>query len=174
MGGFAVCSKQKKGCGMKALACFFAALPVAGGCATSSPIQRYSESTSAFDPGPVLMSHHIAESDVYRIYQRGGSGFVSIPSLRKSVEKRAAEFCERQGKGMLVLGEKISEPPYILGNFPRIEMVFACVERVGVAAGAGGVGPTYQKLSDLKKLLDEGVLTREEFDREKAKVLGEQ
>jgi hypothetical protein len=33
--------------------------------------------------------------------------------------------------------------------------------------------PTYIKLVDLKRLLDTGVITQAEFDREKAKILAE-
>jgi len=99
------------------------------GCATSTPIQRYSESKSAFSNGPVLMSNHYPETDIYRVYQRAATGFISIATLRQGVETRAATFCERQGKGMIVLGERISHPPYILGNFPRIEIVFACIDK---------------------------------------------
>lgn len=102
---------------------------IVSGCATSTPIQRYSESKSAFNPGPVLMSNDIPAKDIYRVYERGSTGFVSIQSLREEVEDRANRFCERQGKGMLLLGEKISQPPYILGNFPRIEIVFATVDK---------------------------------------------
>ena len=100
-----------------------------GGCASSSPIQRYGESPSAFGKGPVIMSNSIPRENIYQVYQRATSGFTSINSLREEVEERANTFCERQGKGMLVLGEKTSHPPYILGNFPRIEVVFAAVDK---------------------------------------------
>jgi len=98
------------------------------GCATSSPIQRYSESKSAFGKNPVLLSNNFPADCIYRVYQRGATGFVPIESIRNEVEERAAFFCEAQGKAMLLLGEQISQPPYILGNFPRIEIVFACVD----------------------------------------------
>ena len=103
-----------------ALACVAILL---GGCATSTPIQRYSESKSAFSSGPVLMSNKYPEQDIYRVFAQGATGFTSISDLRAEVENRAYAFCQRQGKGMIVLGEKISQPPYILGNFPRIEIV---------------------------------------------------
>lgn len=99
------------------------------GCATSSPIKRYAESNSAFRTGPTLMSHSYPTENVYRIYHRASTGFNSIAGLREEAEARAQQFCERQGKGMVVLGEKTSPPPYILGNFPRIEIVFASIEK---------------------------------------------
>ena len=114
---------------MKQLLVRFLPVLFLAGCATSSPIQRYSESTSAFSSGPVLMSHNYPEKDLYRVYEQGATGFVSISSLREELEDRAQKFCERQGKRMMLLGEKISQPPYILGNFPRIEIVFAAVDK---------------------------------------------
>src|SRR5262245_65978997 len=96
---------------------FIALLVLVGGCAVSSPIQRYTESQSAFDEPPALMSHNYPETDIYRIYHRASSGFVSIQTIRKSAEQRAEEFAHRQGKSFVVLGEQTSQPPYILGNF---------------------------------------------------------
>lgn len=75
------------------------------------------------------MSHNYPQSSIYRIYQQGSTGWTSIGSLREEVEARAATFCARQGKGMVVLGERISHPPYLLGNFPRIEIVFAAIDK---------------------------------------------
>jgi hypothetical protein len=97
-------------------------------CATSTAVERYSESSSHFSAPPTLMSHHYAQQDLYRVYQQAATGFVSISTLREEIEDRAEKFCSRQGKKMVLLGEKISQPPYILGNFPRIEIVFAAVE----------------------------------------------
>jgi hypothetical protein len=98
-------------------------------CSASTPIQRYSESKSNFSKGVPLMSHNYSESDLYRVYQKGATGFVTIGSLRESVEDRAEKFCARQGKGMVILGERHSPAPYILGNFPRIEIVFAAADK---------------------------------------------
>jgi hypothetical protein len=98
-------------------------------CATSTPIQRYSESQSRFAKGVPLMTHSYPAKDIYRVYVRGATGFVTMAALREDVEDRAEKFCSRQGKGMVILGEQISKPPYILGNFPRIEIVFAVVPK---------------------------------------------
>lgn len=99
-------------------------------CSPSSPVQRASESSSHFSPPPVVMSHNYPASDVYRVYQRGGSGFVPLSSVRSTAEERAMQFAERQGKGMIVLGEKSAgsfpAPP---GSFPRCEIIFAVVPK---------------------------------------------
>ncbi len=140
-------------------------------CATSSPIRRYSESKSAFMHGPVLMSNNFAAGDIYRIYHRGATGFVPISALRESAEERATQFCQRQGRSMQVLGEKISPPPYILGNFPRIEIVFASVPTTGDAQGGTLHGDSVARLVKLKKLRDQGVISSDEFEKEKARFL---
>ena len=141
------------------------------GCATSSPIQRYSESRSHFGNPPELMSHDYPAKDVYRVFHRASTGFTSIQSIRKAAMRRVDDFAQRQGKSALVLGERISEPPYILGNFPRIEIVFALVDKPLETSGVTLERNKYDELEKLKKLLDEGVLTREEFEKEKAKIL---
>ena len=141
------------------------------GCATSTPIQRYSESSSSFSTPPELITNTYAAKDIYRIYQRAATGFVSIQTLRDNVEHRAQEYAERQGKSFVVLGEQISHPPYILGNFPRIEIVFALIDKNEKPSAQQIPPDKYTQLEKLKKLLDEGAITKEEFDKEKAKIL---
>jgi hypothetical protein len=82
---------------------------VMSGCATSSPFQKYSESRSAFDDTPALMSHSYRDKDIYRIYHRASSGFVSMQSIPTAAEQRAEAFAQRQDKSIVVLGEQISQ-----------------------------------------------------------------
>jgi hypothetical protein len=140
-------------------------------CATSTPIRRFSESKSAFNPPTQLMSHNYPDRDVYRIYHRASSGFNSIESLREDVESRASDFCERQGRSMVALGEKISQPPYILGNFPRIEMVFAAAERPKSEQRSASASSRYEDLRKLKELHEQDALTDDEYEREKRRIL---
>ncbi|MCH7228285.1 hypothetical protein [Haloferula sp. A504] len=107
---------------------------VLASCAPSSAIQRASESKSHFDPPPTIMSHNYPERDVFRVYQRGGSGFVPINAVRNAAEERAEAFARRQGRYMVVLGDKIASPPYILGNFPRVEVIFALTDKMPAPA----------------------------------------
>jgi hypothetical protein len=71
---------------------------------------------------------------------------------------------------MEALTEHTSNPPHILGNFPRIEIVFDCVERQS-ASTAVASDAKYGKLANLKQLLDTGAITQTEFATEKAKIL---
>ena len=143
-----------------------------GSCAGSSPVQKYAESKSAFGKNPALSRRDIAVTQLFRVYEQGATGFVPMASVRETAEKRAQDFCGREGKGMSVVGEQISHPPYILGNFPRIEIAFTCVEKP-VARQSPVQDDQYTKLTRLKKLLDDGVITSEEFDQQKSKILNE-
>jgi hypothetical protein len=146
-------------------------------CGTSTPIQRVSESRTHFGSPPKLMSHSYAEQDLYRIYHRGATGFVTISALRTAAEERAQKFCDRLGRTMIVLGEKASPPPHILGNFPRIEIIFAAAPRGGFAGGGSSTqylssqGPSISRLTKLKRLRDEGLITSSEFEAEKRRYL---
>lgn len=114
---------------MKHPAALLLPLIMLNGCAYETPVQRYSESQSKFRKPPQLMSHNYQEKDVYRIFQQGATGFVPLASIREDLELQAERFCERLGKKMVVLGANYSKPPYILGNFPRMELIFAAVDK---------------------------------------------
>ena len=147
-----------------------------GGCATASPIQKANESESAFGffgDKPKMVSENISEGEQYRIYHRAATGFVSIQSIRNSAEKRATDFRERKHKAMEVVSEQQSNPPYILGNFPRIEIIFVCADKLNVTAPSTFEDTQYIKLNNLKKLLDNGVITKEEFEKGKNKILNQ-
>jgi Short C-terminal domain len=145
------------------------------GCAVPTPIQPASTSKSGFE-GAVYKGETVRtgtaapDNETYRVFIRGATGFVSIQSVRDDAETRAKEFCANKGKAMESLSETTAKPPYILGNFPRIEIVFDCVVVLPKAIPIGDE-EKYSKLFSLKKLLDAGAITEEEFEREKAKIL---
>ena len=148
------------------------------GCAVTSPIQPASSSKSAFEGAvykgeTVTVSAGTPGNEAYRVFIQGATGFVSMQSVRDDAEQRAKEFCDRKGKAMESIRETTATPPYILGNFPRVEIVFDCVDRPTAVGPATGDDPKYTKLVNLKKLLDAAVITQDEFDREKAKILNQ-
>jgi hypothetical protein len=70
------------------------------------------------------------------------------------------------------LEERASTPPYILGTFPKLELMFECVDKPDSAQPSSS-SAKYERIEKLKRLFDSGALTQEEFSREKAKVLAE-
>jgi hypothetical protein len=148
------------------------------GCADTSPIQLASSGRSQFEGAvykgeSVTVSSGTPGSEEFRVFHQGATGFVSVQSVREDAEQRAVQFCERKGKSMKPLRETASKPPHILGNFPRIEIIFGCVEKPSTLALPTGDDPKYTKLVNLKKLLDSRVLSQQEFEREKAKILSQ-
>jgi Short C-terminal domain len=148
------------------------------GCAETTPIQPASTSKSAFDGAvykgeSVMTGSGTPGSEAYRVFVQGATGFVSMQSVRDDAEQRAQQFCSRKGKEMESLNETTAKPPYILGNFPRIEIVFDCVDKTAAKGTSAGDDAKYQKLMNLKKLLDSGVIAQQEFHSEKAKILGQ-
>lgn len=151
---------------------------VATGCAETSAIQSASSTKSRFDGAAfagetVALSKGVPGNQEYRLFQQGATGYVSLQSVRDDVELRAMQFCDRRGQAMNALRETTSKPPHILGNFPRAELVFECVEKQATAGSAAVDDPKFTRLTNLKKLLDGGVLTQAEFEREKAKILAQ-
>lgn len=147
-------------------------------CAGVTPIQLASKSKSPFENASfggetvILDQPTKSSEEVYRIFQKAATGFVSLQTVRENAEQASSTFCEGKNKTMHGLVETAAKPPYILGNFPRIELVFECIEKTENRNHNLVVGK-YEKLTALKKLLDEGVLTKQEFEKEKAKVLAE-
>ncbi|MBT7013512.1 MAG: hypothetical protein HN962_01035 [Actinobacteria bacterium] len=124
-----------------------------GGCSASSPILQYSDSQSSFRVPPVLISHDYPDQDIYRIYERAASGFIPIHSVRNKVMDRAEHFARGQGKTIVILGEQRSDPPYVYGNFPRLEMVFALTDNVSRVKGLNYLAPI-TSVSSQNNLLD--------------------
>ena len=111
----------------------FAIIINLNGCAEKSQIQKVSESTSHFD-GAVYEGQDFYELNEnikgvkYRIYHQASSGFSGTSGIRRSAETRAIKFCKNKKMlKMLKISEHTAKPPYVLGNFPRIEIIFTCV-----------------------------------------------
>src|SRR5882762_5642232 len=101
-------------------------LTVLSACASTTPVQLASSSTSKFE-GAVFTGNMVTldrptpGEESYRLYQQAATGFVSMQSVRSEVEERATTHCDRKGKALHGLIERASKPPYILGNFPKLE-----------------------------------------------------
>ena len=161
------------------IAAAFCMLTFLAACATSTPVEQANSSKSGFDGAvfsgeTVTLDSPTPGEPSYRVFQQGATGFVSLSSVRSSVEEAATAHCDRKGKSMHGLVETAAKPPFILGNFPRVELQFECIPKAGaVATTAVRTAGKYERLAALKKLLDDGTLTQQEFESEKAKVLSE-
>lgn len=148
-------------------------------CSSMSPIQKESESSSHFE-GAVYEGKDFytldeeVQGERYRVFHQASTGFSGTSGIRKSATKRANDFCSKKdrNKKMLTVSEHTAAPPYILGNFPRIEIIFVCVDKE-VKQTYSSVTDKYEQLTKIKELLDNGVLTQTEFEAEKKKILSD-
>lgn len=136
-------------------------MPLLSGCATNSGVVKIGE-------------------DTYKIYKRAATGFVGGSQVREAVLLEASEFCLRQGKVMKVIKIGGSRPPYILGNFPKATVHFMCLDpddpmlKENISELNGGIKDDVEtKLKTLNKLLADGLITKSEFEKNRAKLLNE-
>ncbi len=79
------------------------------------------------------MLHHLIGKDIvgnntFKVYRQAASGFVSPNATKCRTWSAANQFCIDQGKSLKILLFKEHHPPYILGNFPRAEIHFTCLD----------------------------------------------
>lgn len=65
--------------------------------------------------------------DTYLISRQGASSFTGLASLKAECLREAAEFCAKEAKQFKVVNTSESSPPYIFGNYPRVEVQFVCL-----------------------------------------------
>jgi hypothetical protein len=65
--------------------------------------------------------------DTYMISKEQGSGFSGLGSMKGEIITEAVQFCNKQGKEFQLTSSKETQPPYILGNYPRSEIEFMCL-----------------------------------------------
>jgi hypothetical protein len=143
------------------------------GCAVTGGVTPAASSKSEFDGAvykgqTTVINEKSITGEEYRVFNQGSTGFTSNAANREDAEYRATSFCKNKDRDYRLLRETVSTPPYILGNFPRVELIFECAPP---KAKAVGVDDKYNDLARLKKLLDDGVITQQEFQREKDKIL---
>lgn len=152
------------------------------GCSSTQPIKKVSESSSEFDSA--LFSGETSQlstddtgAEKYRVFSQGATAFVPQSAVRANAEVRATKFCTDQGMLPKLLEERRSPQLLIFGGFPRSELIFVCVsppqriERTKNEQPSNAFPGKYERLKELKKLKDEGLITTEEYEFQKARVL---
>lgn len=149
-------------------------------CSSTTDIQIAEQTKSKFDEAliydgkEVIIHGNPDKLKEYRVYHRAASGFVPVAALRRNAQNRAALHCSKQNKINQTVKERVSVPPYVFGNFPRIEIIFVCINKPAAQNHSlNSEDIKYNKLVNLKKLLDDGILTQQEFEQEKAKILND-
>ena len=66
--------------------------------------------------------------DTYMVSRQAPTGFSGAGSLKAEAIQEANQHCMAQRKELLVLNTIEAQPPFLLGNYPRAEVQFKCVE----------------------------------------------
>ena len=61
--------------------------------------------------------------DTYMIAKEQGSGFPGLGTMKGEIITEGVQFCQKQGKEFQITSTKETQPPYILGNYPRSEII---------------------------------------------------
>jgi hypothetical protein len=101
------------------------------GCVSYDVAVPVRGSESSFDdaayPGKITVYNQNTDNlTEYRVYHRPPTGFTELQRLRETTFAEAGRTCATLGGTPLLLRETASQPPHILGNWPRIEIVFVC------------------------------------------------
>jgi hypothetical protein len=62
----------------------------------------------------------------YMVSRQAATGFAGLGKLKAEALREAGDFCREGGKTVQLLKSTESEPPYVLGNYPRVEIEFTC------------------------------------------------
>jgi hypothetical protein len=66
--------------------------------------------------------------DRYMIAKQQGTGFPGLGNMKAEIIAEGAAHCRSAGKEFKLLDVKETQPPYILGNYPRSEIEFTCAK----------------------------------------------
>jgi hypothetical protein len=64
------------------------------------------------------------------IAKQAATGFPGLGNLKAEALQEANQYCASQGREFLLRNVTETQPPYVLGNYPRSEIEFQCVSRV--------------------------------------------
>jgi hypothetical protein len=69
----------------------------------------------------------------------------------------------------------MSTPPYVLGNFPKMEIIFICIEKPNAATttgtGSNSKPSATDKLKELNLMHEQGLITDPEYQQKKKQIL---
>ena len=82
--------------------------------------------------------------DTFMVSRQAATGFSGLGTLKADAFQEANQYCISQGKNIRVVNTNESSPPYVLGNFPRAEVQFMCLDK----SNAELTRPKMQKTPD--------------------------
>lgn len=68
--------------------------------------------------------------DTFMVAKQAATGFPGLGNLKAEIISEGASHCTKLGKHFQLVGTQETKPPYILGNYPRSEIQFMCLDSV--------------------------------------------
>jgi len=68
-------------------------------------------------------------ADEYFLSRQAATGAPGLGSLKADAYTEANQFCGTKGLVAQVFQEQESKPPFVLGNYPRVEIQFKCITK---------------------------------------------
>lgn len=62
----------------------------------------------------------------YMISKQAATGFPGLGNMKAEALQEAGAYCSGQGRGLVVTNASETQPPYAVGNYPRVEVHFRC------------------------------------------------
>jgi hypothetical protein len=62
----------------------------------------------------------------YTISKQAATGFPGLGTLKGDIMQEASQYCASQRREFLLTNATETQPPYVLGNYPRAEINFKC------------------------------------------------
>lgn len=66
--------------------------------------------------------------NTYMVSRQAASAFTGMGTLKADALKEAAAYCQSQHKELKVIQVIDAQPPFVMGNFPKSEVQFSCVQ----------------------------------------------
>lgn len=64
--------------------------------------------------------------NTFAVSRQAATGFAGMGTLRAQALREAAAHCANLKGTMRIIKETQAEPPFVLGNYPRVDLTFAC------------------------------------------------
>jgi len=159
---------------------------VIAGC-SNAPSPNNTVDTSHFEQLEENKDFHpvnVGENEKQYTSRVAVSAFGHISDSEKIAMQRANAFCNKSNKKMIPVKEHIVKPPYMINHYPSVTLTFVCqsnkikkekatksIEFQEKTESSKELRSKYNDLIMLKKLLDSKILTQQEFEKEKKKIL---
>jgi hypothetical protein len=89
--------------------------------------------------------------DSFTLRKEQGHGFTGGGELRAAAFREADGHCKAMGKELLLVRRQESRPPYVLGNYPMVELDFQCLAATDPAFTRARMGKEADTVIELRR-----------------------